>query len=706
MELKVNDNNPISLGVSEDNIGLRSGDTINIGTSDYEALINKPSINEVELVGDKSADDLGLAEAEHTHVKADVTDFAHDHVKADITDFPALSTVATTGDYDDLIDKPTIPTNTSDLNNDSGFVTSDDKVYQQYQAESGYSYWRPLLIGKSSSGTEGFTPSSVTDQSYAFKTLEVQPSTGTIRFGIASMFKSGYTHKVSPTTLTANRTATLPNKSGTIAFTDDIPPLVTDLGNIDPSEYEDDREVFLNTLLDDGIYRFVWEDGDDYELYVVVESMLDSGYVYQKYWSSEEGSKYQYHCTLTVEDGEVVDRSEETYLTLSDASDMFSPKTHAHYDSYNDAMSVFDWCDTSDLTFDNAKPFILYTDTLNDKNWVIERYATVRQPKYRFIRVYDTSDSSHFYMRSGSVVGNATTWGSWEEYSTGGGGGADQMVWSGTCATAAATGAKEATVTGFTSANLKTGTIVLVSFDNANSAAVGDLTLNINGTGAYGIKQNRAGTIGNFDDKSYLKANTYPFIFNGTYWVTWYNTDTNTIGYNIRTNAMALPMKNDMYRYRIAFTSADGDYYVSANNSTSTSATAKKTVTSEKINPHGRIVYYATTAAVTAGSRPSVSYMYSQYYTITLGYSFNRTGTALTLTSWKPVYIKCSPQTDGSAIIDPDNPFVQAQPTTNDGYIYIFLGVATSATAIEMTLEHPIYYHDGTALRRWTGPVS
>lgn len=119
-----------------------------------------------------------------------------------------------------------------------------------------------------------------------------------------------------------------------------------------------------------------------------------------------------------------------------------------------------------------------------------------------------------------------------------------------------------------------------------------------------------------------------------------------------------------------------------------------------------RIVYYATTAAVTAGNRPSVSYMYSQYYTITLGYSFNRTGAALTLTSWKPVYIKCSPQTDGSAIIDPDNPFVQAKPTTNDGYIYIFLGVATSATAIEMTLEHPIYYHDGTALRRWTGPVS
>lgn len=34
-----------------------------------------------------------------------------------------LSTVATTGDYDDLTNKPTIPTATSDLTNDSGFIT-------------------------------------------------------------------------------------------------------------------------------------------------------------------------------------------------------------------------------------------------------------------------------------------------------------------------------------------------------------------------------------------------------------------------------------------------------------------------------------------------------------------------------------------------------------------------------------------------------
>ena len=70
------------------------------------------------------------------------------------------------------------------------------------------------------------------------------------------------------------------------------------------------------------------------------------------------------------------------------------------------------------------------------------------------------------------------------------------------------------------------------------------------------------------------------------------------------------------------------------------------------------------------------------------------------------MYVKAAPQSDGSAIIDSTEPYVQALPTTDDGFIYIFLGVAISATQIELTLNHPVYYNDGTAIRIWTGPVS
>lgn len=60
----------------------------------------------------------------------------------------SLSTVATTGDYDDLLDKPSIPSKTSDLVNDSGFITSaqvptiddntvaSDKVWSSYKTSA------------------------------------------------------------------------------------------------------------------------------------------------------------------------------------------------------------------------------------------------------------------------------------------------------------------------------------------------------------------------------------------------------------------------------------------------------------------------------------------------------------------------------------------------------------------------------------------
>ena len=97
------------------------------GTDNYNDLSNKPSINSVTLSGNKSASDLSLASASHSHTKSD------------ISDFPSLATVATTGDYDDLSDKPSIPTKTSDLTNDSGFIT-------------GYTETDPVFSASASSG--------------------------------------------------------------------------------------------------------------------------------------------------------------------------------------------------------------------------------------------------------------------------------------------------------------------------------------------------------------------------------------------------------------------------------------------------------------------------------------------------------------------------------------------------------------------------
>lgn len=81
-------------------------------------------ITDVEVDG-TSVVTGGVAEIDLTG-KSDV---GHTHTTSAITDFPSLATVATSGDYDDLLDKPTIPSKVSDLNNDSGFITSPNVVY-------------------------------------------------------------------------------------------------------------------------------------------------------------------------------------------------------------------------------------------------------------------------------------------------------------------------------------------------------------------------------------------------------------------------------------------------------------------------------------------------------------------------------------------------------------------------------------------------
>lgn len=51
-----------------------------------------------------------------------------EEIKIPASSVDGLSTVATSGSYNDLINKPTIPTKTSQLTNDSGFITSNGSV--------------------------------------------------------------------------------------------------------------------------------------------------------------------------------------------------------------------------------------------------------------------------------------------------------------------------------------------------------------------------------------------------------------------------------------------------------------------------------------------------------------------------------------------------------------------------------------------------
>lgn len=100
------------IGIDQEAIVVRS-------VKSYNDLDDKPQINSVELEGDKSASDLGFADVAMSGSYNDLTDTPEIPAAQVNADWNADSGVA------EILNKPTIPTKTSQLDNDSGFLTSE-----------------------------------------------------------------------------------------------------------------------------------------------------------------------------------------------------------------------------------------------------------------------------------------------------------------------------------------------------------------------------------------------------------------------------------------------------------------------------------------------------------------------------------------------------------------------------------------------------
>lgn len=261
------------------------------------------------------------------------------------------------------------------------------------------------------------------------------------------------------------------------------------------------------------------------------------------------------------------------------------------------------------------------------------------------------------------------------------------------------------TATAFTAtvpeiSELKDGVCVLLKNGVVTSAS--GFTININGLGAKPVYNNLAAA--SAETTIFNTAYTMLFVYDSTRveggcWICYrgYDSNTNTIGYQLRTNSALRVAADTGYRYRLWFQTLDGKW-APANKSTSTNATASRTPNNRVIDPFGEIVYNATNGTTSAGANLSATTCWQQY-TLSLGYSFNSTGAALTLTNPAPVYVKCTPQSGGGVTMDG---YVQALPSTADGKVYIFLGMAYSATNIELFPNHPVYYYSNGAIRQWT----
>ena len=110
VDLFVQDDNNFTLDVPADDLDLLVGQPVVTRIeNDYEELNNKPSINNVELIGDKSFEDLGLVDAttESSGLMSAEDKAALDGIPSELEDI-----------------QESIPTKTSELENDSGFITN------------------------------------------------------------------------------------------------------------------------------------------------------------------------------------------------------------------------------------------------------------------------------------------------------------------------------------------------------------------------------------------------------------------------------------------------------------------------------------------------------------------------------------------------------------------------------------------------------
>ena len=242
---------------------------------------------------------------------------------------------------------------------------------------------------------------------------------------------------------------------------------------------------------------------------------------------------------------------------------------------------------------------------------------------------------------------------------------------------------------------------VCVYLKNGVITSASGWTLNINNLGAKPVYQSMAAA--SRTTTIFNVAYTGLFVYNssrveGGCWDYFYgyNSDTNTTAYQVRANQTINEMYAALTRYKICFTMFDGKILPSTSVSNSTGTT--KTLTTDSFDPYGAIYYYNTTTGVAAGESPGASYMWLLYPTVDLRYGFN-TGT--TLIAKDNIYIKCSPQSDGSVKLAGDDCIVQTLPSTDDGYVYIYLGKAFDTYRIVLDINHPVYYYKGGQIRLW-----
>ena len=726
------------------------------GTIDYEELENKPSINGHELVGDSSLEDIGVDDA--------IADALEDYTKTD-----DLAAVALSGDYDDLINKPTIPV----VNDAMLTIKRNNTSVGTFTANSATDTDINITVPVTAADVHALPDTTkygssilvTIDSSTYVMTTTLKDQDGntlgtaqTVDLPLESVVVNGSYDSVNKKivlTLQNGNTIDIPVGDLIAGLQTEITPtnmLSADLVDDTSTTHKFTTAADISKLAGIAAGAEVnvqsnWnETNSSSDAYIqnkptnVSAFTNDAGYLTTVGWNDVTG-KPTFAAVATS--GSYNDLSDKptiptiptnTSAFVNDGSDGTSVyveadelATVATSGSYNDltnkptipaAQVNSDWNASSGVAEILNKPNLAavatsgsYNDlsnkptipTVNDATLTIQRNSTtidtftanasqnktidIAVPTKTSDLVNDGSDNTAQYLETDETA-----------YKT-------ASIPYGVCDGTSTSTAFTATVPGIT--ELRDG--VCMWLKNGVVTSASGFTININSLGAKPVYSNMAAATR--ETTTWNINYTMLFVYDSTRveggcWIFYrgYYSDANSIGYQLRTNSTSLTTTDRTRYYRLLFTSADNTQWVPANTQYDNSATSNKTVNQRKINPFGRIVYLSNTTSYVAGAAVSATAVWDQY-AFNLGYSFSK-GSALTMTYPKPVYVKAAPQSDGSAIIDSTNPYVQDLPTTEDGKIYIYLGMAYSATNVEMVINHPIYWYKDGMIRPYTNAAA
>ena len=257
-----------------------------------------------------------------------------------------------------------------------------------------------------------------------------------------------------------------------------------------------------------------------------------------------------------------------------------------------------------------------------------------------------------------------------------------------TCGTAAATAAKTVTMSGF---KLETGSWVAIKFTVTNTAAVADLTMNVNSTGAKGIKYRNA----NLPAAGTLTANRiYLFVYDGTYWQIVGDLNTDSDHYD-RTSVQTRIYAGTTGVFNYSLVGLDSNQRMQSFTTTSGTGTSKAFNTGAKFLYPPTIMYHSANATVTNGNVIANNVLYEQFPSLDLRYSCNIT-TSAGFAQYKPVYIECTMDSNGYWSITSTG----LTQTFTTGKYYILLGCMYNTSIYQLALfaYNPMFYYDGTSL--------